>query len=577
MKGAGRPGTLPPRAAFFLAAVLAAFPAAPEIRVVLVGDSTLATRTGYGDALCGLFKWQVDCRNFGRGGRSTKSYRADGSWAAVAEALARRSNGTTWVLVQFGHNDQPGKAGRTTDLATEYPANLERYLDEIERAGARPVLVTPLTRRRFGGDGALVDDLAPWAASVREVGRRRAVPVVDLHAASVAEVRPMGQLRADTLAMPPPDFDRTHLGPRGAALFARLAARQISIAAPDLAAHLVVGAVEPPGRAARPQLGAAQAAGHSYAAVLGPWDPLAEARKEAAIPDVVVDARTPGDGRTTFPTIQTAVDAAMALGERADGRRVRILLTPGVYDEQVLVPHARSPITLYGEGPDATAVRIRARPSGGIASAVVRVRNIGFHAANLTIENSHNKDRGDARDQTQAVALALEDADRAHLENVRLLGFQDTFFVSSSSPETPSRAFIERSYVEGDMDFVFGEGTAYFQATEIRTLGDRAVSYALAPSTHLRARHGFVFERCRFTHDGSPNALGGFFKLARQWNRGPHAVGKVAILRSSIGAHIDRERPWADWSIGTPRHRPVQYELDGEPLLAEYENSQEAP
>jgi pectinesterase len=120
------------------------------------------------------------------------------------------------------------------------------------------------------------------------------------------------------------------------------------------------------------------------------------------------------------------------------------------------------------------------------------------------------------------------------------------------------------------MDFVFGEAIGYFVDTEIRSLGDRAVSYALAPSTHVKSAHGFVFERCRFTHDGSANALGGAFKLARQWFRSPEAVGKVAILRSSIGAHIDALRPWADWSIGTPRHRPVQYQY-----LGEYENTTE--
>jgi pectinesterase len=120
------------------------------------------------------------------------------------------------------------------------------------------------------------------------------------------------------------------------------------------------------------------------------------------------------------------------------------------------------------------------------------------------------------------------------------------------------------------MDFIFGEGTAYFLETEVRSLGDRAVSYTLAPSTHRTSAYGFVFERCRFTHDGTPNALAGVFKLGRQWARTPDSVGKVAILRSAIGAHIDRERPWADWSIGTPRHRRVQYEF-----LAEYRNTNE--
>jgi pectinesterase len=253
---------------------------------------------------------------------------------------------------------------------------------------------------------------------------------------------------------------------------------------------------------------------------------------------------------------------------------------PGTYDEQVLVPQARAPLAIYGESPDARQVRIRASPAGGIASAVMRVRNHDFRARNLTIENAHNKDRGDIAGQTQAVALALDDADRVHLENVRLLGFQDTFFLSASDPRQPARAFVDRSYVEGDMDFIFGDATAFFRATEVRSLGDRAVSYALAPSTHRASAHGFVFESCAFTHDGSYHALGGLFKIARQWNRGPDAVGKVAILRSTIGAHIDRERPWADWSIGTPRHRPVQYgsgEPGSLPWLAEYDNREEHP
>jgi len=193
-------------------------------------------------------------------------------------------------------------------------------------------------------------------------------------------------------------------------------------------------------------------------------------------------------------------------------------------------------------------------------SAVAWVRARGFQAKNLTIENGHNRGTGDLANHSQAVALLLDDADEAHLEGVRLLGYQDTLFLAATSPERPARAFIRGAHIEGDMDFIFGEATAFFLSSEIRTLGDRAISYALAPSTHYRSPHGFVFERCRFTHDGSPNARAGAFKLARQWFRSVPAVGKVAILNSSIGAHIDAMRPWADWSIGTPRHRPVQYD-----------------
>jgi pectin methylesterase-like acyl-CoA thioesterase len=569
--------------------------------VVLAGDSTMAPRTGYGDALCGLFKWQVECANLARGGRSTKSFRGDGSWDRVAVHLRDRAGrGPTYVLVQFGHNDQPGKAERTTDLATEFPANLRRYVEEIRGAGAIPVLVTPLTRRQFDNEGRLKTDLSPWAEATRTVAKELDVPLLDLYADSVATVSRMGAARADELAMaPPPDrtFDHTHLGPRGAALFANLVAREIAQAVPGLAAHFVVGAVELQGRVARPQLAAAHAKDYSYREVLGGWDPLSGplAKGTPLKADYIVDRDRP-DGQRTFGTVQAAVNAALRSAKEGGAARAHILLRPGIHEGLVYIPDSPVAITLYGEGSDPTAVRIRAkldalvtgedyartfgaafadapapvaamfatlkaRPTVGTpGSAIAWVRQSGFEARNLTLENAYNKDRGDRLDHSQAVALLLEDADRAHLENVRLLGYQDTFFLAASSWERPARAFIHRSYIEGDMDFIFGEATGYFRDTEIRTLGDRAVSYTLAPSTHYKRRFGFVFDACRFTNDGSPHAMAGTFKLARQWNRATEAVGKVAILNSSIGAHIDPVRPWADWSIGTPRYRPVQYD-----------------
>jgi pectinesterase len=543
--------------------------------VLLVGDSTIAAGSGYGDALCGLFKWQVECVNLARGGRSTRSYRAEGWWNRAQGRLRERGR-TTYVLVQFGHNDQPGRPERSTDLATEFPANLARYVEEIRAEGAKPVLVTPLTRRQFA-DGKLKDDLAPWAEATRKVAAEHKVPLLDLNADSAAAVARMGPKAADTLARPPGyGFDYTHVGPKGAGVFARMVAAQIAAAVPELAAHFVVGAVEPPGRVERPQLDAAGAAKHSYREVMGSFDPLrATLNERGAAPDLIVEAGAAG--RDTYGTVQAAIDAAVARAWGGRTARVHILVRPGIYDERVEVPAAAPPITLYAEQADPRAVRIRwnldaTRAGSTPASASFRVRARGFEARNLSIENTHNKDRGDSANQSQAVALMLDDADEAHFDNIRVIGFQDTLYLAASSPEKPARAFFNRSYIEGDMDFIFGEATAYFRDSEIRSLGDRAVSYALAPSTHVKSPYGFVFDGCRFTHDGSPNARAGLFKLARQWNRSPEHVGKVAILNSSIGAHIDPVRPWADWSIGTPRHRPVNYEY-----LVEYDNSGERP
>ncbi|MCG2583766.1 rhamnogalacturonan acetylesterase [Massilia sp. TS11] len=237
---------------------LAASAAASEARVILVGDSTMASKSGYGDALCARFTPQVECINLARGGRSSASFRAEGLWDQVQQLLRAAPATPTYVLIQFGHNDQPGKPGRSTDLVTEFPANMARYAQEVQALGGIPVLVTPLTRRSFKGPN-LQNDLAPWAAATRSVaGQTRAV-LLDLNASSYAAVQAMGQDEADTLAAgpkpvaasapadpnkvepqgtPKPLFDRTHLGDKGARLFSGMVADALRQATPKLAAYL---------------------------------------------------------------------------------------------------------------------------------------------------------------------------------------------------------------------------------------------------------------------------------------------------------------------------------------------------
>jgi lysophospholipase L1-like esterase len=234
--------------------------AAAPVRVILVGDSTMASNSGYGDALCARFTPQVDCVNLARGGRSSKSFRAEGRWDEVQRLLQDGSAATTYVLVQFGHNDQPGKPPRSTDLVSEFPANMARYAQETKALGGVPVLVTPLTRRSFKGQW-LRDDLAPWAAAIRKVARQEQAALLDLNADSAAAVQAMGQQEADTLAMAPPPavaapadpnkvevagaaksaFDRTHLGKKGADLFARMVERELVQALPATRAYFIDG------------------------------------------------------------------------------------------------------------------------------------------------------------------------------------------------------------------------------------------------------------------------------------------------------------------------------------------------
>jgi lysophospholipase L1-like esterase len=206
------------RAAAALAALLLAVPAlaqapAPPVqkirasKIILVGDSTTAVLGGWGPSFCASHVTStMACLNLARGGRSSGNYRAEGSWDIVLSEMKSGPYAEVYVLIQFGHNDQPGKPGRSTDLATEFPANLKRYVAEARAAGAIPVLVTPLTRRQFK-NGKLLDDLAPWAEATRRVATEVKAPLVDLHARSRAAVEAMGAAAATQFAQRPPSAE----------------------------------------------------------------------------------------------------------------------------------------------------------------------------------------------------------------------------------------------------------------------------------------------------------------------------------------------------------------------------------
>jgi len=431
-------------------------------------------------------------------------------------------------------------------------------------------------------------------------------------------------------------------------------------------AGIECGAAFPPFPAAperdpRPQLSAEQARAYDLREVLKyvgpvgnervePWDPLADplVTRDTLAPDYVVDPRASSDGVTRFATVQAAISRAAADTGRT--RRTWIRLAPGTYDELVYVPPMAAPVTLYGDGPDPQATRIRAgvdasttgaayrqrygaqfehaAPAvramyeglkdlaalGTYGSSTVWVQADGFQARNLTIENSFNRDGGLVRKECtgdhcpdttggsrvhhQAVALRVDGADRAQFERVRLLGLQDTLFLSSKDYANTVRSFFHKSYVEGDVDFIFGDTIAYFQDCEVKQIGGRAASYALAPDTSRRARYGMVFNGCRFTGDTSARAKDTDFYFARQWfhnqrctpygrvpvegytcrlgevdvyqapngtirKRTLEAVGKAVILNSRIGAHIVKTHPWSEWNRnGTLAHRPAQFSSD---------------
>lgn len=174
------------------------------IRIILAGDSTMAHKSGYGDAFCAQFRPEVTCLNAGQGGRSTKSYRVDGFWDKAVMAALKQTRNTdgvpyakTYVLMQFGHNDGSPKPERHTDVLWEYPANLWGYARDTQSAGATFVLVTPISMRDFVDNRLLPDRVAPFAASMQNVAIEHHLPLIDLFGESQHAVQTMGNVAAN--------------------------------------------------------------------------------------------------------------------------------------------------------------------------------------------------------------------------------------------------------------------------------------------------------------------------------------------------------------------------------------------
>ena len=210
----------------------------PAVTVHLVGDSTMADKPdpdanperGWGQMLRTLVADSVVVRNHARNGRSTKSFRDEGLWAA---ALAEVRPGDL-VFIQFGHNDaKEADSSRYTVPATSFRRNLVRFATEARSAGARPVLFTPIVRRHFNEAGTLTDTHGLYPLVVREVAQTLGVPLVDLQLLTEDLVREAGVEGSKALYVwtapgevamyPDGRQDDTHLSVRGATAVATLA------------------------------------------------------------------------------------------------------------------------------------------------------------------------------------------------------------------------------------------------------------------------------------------------------------------------------------------------------------------
>jgi len=203
-----------------------------KVRIVLVGDSTVTDKAGWGLGFKQFLNDQAECINLAASGRSSRSYINEGRWAKALELKG------DYYLLQFGHNDEPGKGDRSTDPNTTYRQFMARYVDDAHAIGAKPIFVTSLTRRQFdkSGSGKINSSLTTYVEVVKSLATEKKVPLVDLHARSIELCEKMGYEKCCEFSPKKDDgrFDDTHLNAKGSVIFARLVVEELVRAVPGL-------------------------------------------------------------------------------------------------------------------------------------------------------------------------------------------------------------------------------------------------------------------------------------------------------------------------------------------------------
>lgn len=252
------------------------------------------------------------------------------------------------------------------------------------------------------------------------------------------------------------------------------------------------------------------------------------------------------DGTGNYTTVQAAIDAAPT-GLTAP---YRIFIKNGTYKEIVTVPSNKPFIQLVGEDVGKTIITYdnysgKAIPGGGTygtsTSATVTVNATDFSAVNITFQNTTGE-------SPQALAINVNN-DRASFKNCRFLGGQDTLLANNNG----LRQYYLDCYIDGDVDFIFGNARAVFDDCVIYPK-DRSVagsSYITAANTKNPEPYGFVFRNSQITDNTGATS----YYLGRPWQNDGVTTSnisenKTVFLNCKMGSVIN-PAGWSTWDSGT--------------------------
>lgn len=274
-------------------------------------------------------------------------------------------------------------------------------------------------------------------------------------------------------------------------------------------------------------------------------------------------SKTP-DSENCFKTILNALSRI----PENNSEPVTILIKPGIYHEKLEISHPY--VTLAGEDAKNTVISYddcatQLMPDGS-KRGTFRSYTLFLNSHDITLSNLTIRNESFPRSQAgQALAL-YADGDRILVKDCRLESYQDTLFTGPLPPTALSpggftgpkefderivgRQYYKNCYICGDIDFIFGSATAYFENCEIASVYSEKLSpdkdgnppvygYATASSTPEGYPYGYVFHECSFTGTCPDKSV----YLGRPWRN----FAKTVLINCRLGAHI-REEGFHDWN-----------------------------
>jgi len=499
--------------------------------IALVGDSTMTAEKGWGAAFTRVVGTRATVINFAASGRSAKSFLNENRLPAILKTAP------DYVFIQFGHNGQPGKgAHRETDPDSTYRDFLGEYIRQIRAIGAQPIIVSSVTRRKFGADGHINSTLGPWAEAARQVAQQHDSPFIDLHRASIQLHNRIGQARSIAFNLAPDDL--THFN--------------------EIGSYAIAGLV----------LAELQRINHPLAA-LSP------------------DSLIVGTGSTWPMKVQApavnSIASALAFAPTEGDAPFTIFIRDGHYKEKLNVD--KPLVRLVGESKVGTIITnddsgdskdANGNLLGTRRSYTVQISASDFEARNLTIENSFDyssnarlpEESPEKVRNPQGVALMLmHGSDRAVFRNVILNGNQDTLFVDAG------RSYFHDTTIIGHVDFIFGAGQAVFEESTIASRNreqKNPTGYVTAPSTLADQPHGLLFVNSDFVRY-EPTVPADSVKLGRPWHPGadPLVNGSAVFLNCFMDDHIATDG-YAPISSRNATGERIWFDLDSKSRFYEY-------